>query len=30
MDPDLLLTKFISEIALAGKYVMLFEFNVYP
>ena len=22
--------KFISEIALAGKYLMLFKFNVYP
>ena len=24
------LTKFISEIALAGKYLMLLKFNVYP
>ena len=40
MDPDnaqhfnlnlpRLLTKFNSEIALAGKYLMLFKFNVYP
>ena len=25
-----LLTKFNNEIALAGKYLMLFKFNVYP
>ena len=40
MDPDnaqhfnlnlpRLLTKFNSEIALAGKYLMLFKFNAYP
>ena len=30
LNLPLLLTKFNSEIALAGKYLMLFKFNVYP